>query len=163
MILSHIVATDARGVIGRDGRMPWHLSKDLKRFKMLTMGHCMIMGRKTYESIGKALPGRRSIVVSRQESFSLADADVVPSIEAALEVARGSSANHGDEVFIIGGGELYKQTLHLVEKVYLTRIHRDTGGGDTYYPVLPEGEFREAQREDHLTPEAFTFYTFERI
>jgi dihydrofolate reductase len=162
MIVSHIVATDERGVIGRDGKMPWHLSADLKRFKQLTMGHTMIMGRKTYESIGKALPGRKSIVVSRQQGYELADADVVASVDAALVRARELIKQVDEEVFIIGGGELYRQTMPLIERIYLTRIHRDVGGGDAHYPDLPCG-FREKDRESYSDPEEFSFLLFEKI
>lgn len=130
MIISMIVAASENNAIGKDNKLIWHLPADLKLFKTLTMGHHMIMGRKTYESIGKALPGRVSIVISRQEFYKAEDCFVVHSLEEALNKASGDS-----EVFIIGGDAIFKSALPIVDKVYLTRVHA-TFEADTFFPEL---------------------------
>ena len=134
MIVSMIVAASERGVIGKNGGMPWRLPADLRRFKSLTMGHALVVGRKTFASIGKALPGRRMIVVTR--GAVLPDGVVaVSSLEAALAEA---SRTERDEVFIAGGAEIYALALPLVQRIYLTRVHGDIGG-DTIVPALDGG------------------------
>jgi dihydrofolate reductase len=130
-----IVAASTNNVIGVDGDLPWHLSEDLKKFKAITMGKPMIMGRATYESIGRALPGRRSIVLSRQEGFEAEGCDVVSSSTEALEVAGAV-----DEVMIIGGGKVYAEFLPMTDQIYLTRV--DTSiEGDTWLPELAADEW----------------------
>jgi dihydrofolate reductase len=138
--VSLIVAMDRQRVIGHQGRLPWHLPEDLKRFKSLTMGHAMIMGRKTHESIGRLLPGRRSIIVTRQRDYTVPGALVVHSIEEALKACAGE-----DEVFVIGGAEIYAQALACADRIHLTELH-DSVPGDTWFPPLPEG-WREVRRE----------------
>ena len=134
-------------VIGQQGGMPWHIPEDFKLFKRVTLGHALIMGRKTYESIGRPLPGRLNIVVTRQASWSAAAEVVVkPSLAEALAYAEGVAAAWGDEVFIIGGGELYTQTLASVRTIYQTVVPRQVDG-DTYYPEVPPGEFRLDREE----------------
>ena len=120
-------------VIGRDGGLPWHLSADLKRFKRLTMGHHIIMGRKTFESIGRPLPGRTSIVVTRQTEFAASGVLVAHNLNEALELAAGD-----DEAFIIGGAEVYRLALPHVDRIYLTEICADVRG-DTTFPELDRG------------------------
>jgi dihydrofolate reductase len=134
--VSIIVAASANNVIGKDGQLPWHLPEDLKRFKKITMGKPMIMGRLTFESIGRALPGRRSIVVSRQAGYVAEGCDVVTTPETALKLAASA-----DEVMIIGGGNLYTQLLPQTERIYLTRIHADIDG-DTFFPNLESQDWQ---------------------
>lgn len=147
MIFSHIVAMSKNNVIGQNGRMPWHYSEDLKRFKQMTMGHSLIMGRKTFESIGKPLSGRQNIVISK----TLEPQDgiiVVPGIDQAFMHAKETSKTWGEEVFIIGGGEIYKQTLSKVQKIYMTIVQKNVEG-DTFYPEIDRRIFREIERREH--------------
>jgi dihydrofolate reductase len=132
MIVSIIAALDDRRGIGYKGRLPWHLSTDLKRFKSLTMGHHIIMGRKTYLSIGKPLPGRTNIVLTKNEDYHSENVVVAHSIEDALEIAR---RNGETEVFIIGGGEIFRQALPLADRLYLTHVHTDSVS-DTFFPKV---------------------------
>jgi dihydrofolate reductase len=138
--LSVIVARAANGVIGNKGGLPWHIPNDLKHFKSLTMGHPIIMGRKTWESIGRPLPGRRNIVVSRQDSFAAPGAQVVTSLQAAMDACRGEV-----EVFVIGGEQLYRQALPRADRLYLTEIGREFEG-DTKFPELRPDDWLESDR-----------------
>ena len=141
LTLSHIVAVSENGVIGRAGSMPWHIPEDFKFFKKTTMGHPMIMGRKTWDSIGRALPGRQTIVVSRSWSGSIPENVVVkPTIEDALVWCEGEKSVWGKEVFVVGGGEIYRQTLALVDQIYMTTVHREIDG-DVFYPKIDRSEF----------------------
>lgn len=145
--------------------MPWHIPEDFKFFKSKTMGHALIMGRKTFESIGKPLPGRLSIVVSRQDGLKVATSEQAPalavrSVEAALAVAHAQAERWGEEVFVIGGGEIYRQTLPMADRVYLTRVHRNVVG-DTRYPEL-DGAFQETESRAGGGEVPCTFKTFER-
>lgn len=156
MRLSLIAACGRRDrVIGVDGELPWRLPADLRRFKALTLGCPVIMGRKTHESIGRALPGRRNVVVSRQRR-EWAGCEVAVSVEAALQraAAVAEAADDQDEVFIIGGGEIYAQTLPLAQRVYLTEVDADTPAGDAFFPLLPAAEWQEEAREMHEASEA---------
>ena len=130
MILSVIAALDDQGGIGIENQLPWHLPGDLSRFKKLTMGHQLILGRKTYQAIGKPLPGREMIVLSRNPEFKLEDSQVVSSWEAALQTARETGEK---EVFVIGGGEIFELALPLAERMYLTRVHT-ISQADAYFP-----------------------------
>lgn len=150
---SIIVAVAQNGVIGCHNRLIWHISEDLKRFKALTMGCPIIMGRKTYESIGKPLPGRHNIVVSRNESFEAQGVTVVRSIEEALSLHDTQT-----EVFVIGGGEIYKQALPLSDRIYLTRVDQ-TPSGDTFFPEIDSDKWREVKREDR---DGFSFIDYHR-
>jgi dihydrofolate reductase len=134
MLVSIIAAVAENGVIGRGGQLPWHLSDDLRRFKQLTMGHTVVMGRRTWESIGRPLPGRRMVVVSRQSNYEI---DTVGVCVAAtlLEALQVGQAAGDDEVFIIGGAELYRAALPIADRLYLTRVHADVVG-DTYFPAI---------------------------
>lgn len=142
-----VVAVARNGVIGRDGDMPWRLSTDLKRFKAITMGKPVIMGRKTFQSIGKPLPGRRNIVITRDASFQAEGADVVGSIEAALELAGKAAADDGQaRVCVVGGGEIYRLALPRADCVHLTHVDAEPDG-DTLFPDLDPAEWRVESRE----------------
>jgi dihydrofolate reductase len=131
-----IVAMDEMGGIGKDNRLPWHLSSDLKRFKQLTMGHHLIMGRKTYETIGRPLPGRTTIVITRNPQYQAAGCLVAPSLEEALGLAR----EKGDtEAFIAGGGEIFTLALPLVDQIYLTQVHAQVEADVFFPPFSLEG------------------------
>jgi dihydrofolate reductase len=158
MRLSAIVAMATNRCIGRNNTLPWRLPADLKRFKQLTLGHTLIMGRKTYESIGRPLPGRTTLVVTRQRDYAPEGVQVAHSLEEALELARG------DEVFIAGGADLYRQTLERVRRLYLTRIDREYAG-DTFFPELDLPTWRLLAEEHHPatdTTPPFSFLTYER-
>jgi len=159
--VSIVVATDEHGGIGLGGRLPWHLPNDLKRFKALTMGKPIVMGRRTFDSIGRALPGRVNIVVSRQSGLGIDGCVVVPSLEAALE-----AAGEADETCVIGGAEIYRLALPLAETLHLTRVHA-TVGADTFFPVIDAAQWEEISREDcpaderHAYP--YSFVTLRRV
>ncbi len=130
MILSLIVAMDESGGIGYQGKLPWRLAADLKRFKHITMGHHVIMGRKTYESIGKALPGRDMLILSRDQTYQAEGCLVIQSLEEALQTAKKKGEK---EVFIIGGGELFAEAINFADKIYLTLVHV-TVPADVFFP-----------------------------
>lgn len=132
---------DRQRVIGAGGTLPWHIPQDLKRFKALTMGHAIIMGRKTHESIGRLLPGRRSIIVTRQPGYAVPGAQVVHSVEAALAVCAGN-----EEVFVIGGAEIYRELLPRADRIYVTEVQGDYPG-DTWFPELSSADWQEVHRE----------------
>ena len=139
--------------------MPWHLSEDLKRFRQITMGHHIVMGRKTWESIGRLLPGRKHIVISRKPGYDAPGATVVDSVDAAIAAARGDS-----EIFIIGGGETYASTLHIADRILATEIEREYEG-DARFPELKGGIWRETareNREDAASGLRYRFVTLER-
>jgi dihydrofolate reductase len=159
MTLSAIVAMASNRCIGKDNTLPWRLPADLKRFKQLTMGHTLLMGRKTYESIGRPLPGRTTVVVTRQRDYAPEGVRVAHSLEQALELARGD-----DEAFIAGGADLYRQALERVRRLYLTRIDRDYPG-DTFFPEVELSGWRLVTEEPHpatATEPPFSFLTYER-
>ncbi len=130
-MISLIAAISTNNVIGRDNKIPWHISEDFKRFKSLTMGHPIIMGRKTYESIGKPLPGRINIVITRDENYSPEGVDVVHSVDKAVDLAKTKEGS--DEIFIIGGGQIYSQSMDLADKIYLTVVEQEVQG-DIFFP-----------------------------
>lgn len=135
-------------VIGRNNSLPWHLSEDLKYFKRTTMGHCIIMGRKTWESIGRVLPGRTNIVVSRNPDYTATGIKVVTSLEAAIRLAESQAVIDGTrEAFIIGGVALFAAALPMADRFHLTRVHADVEG-DTHLEAFDESEWREVSRED---------------
>ncbi len=146
-----IAAVAANGVIGAKGRLPWSLPEDLKHFKKLTLGHPVIMGRKTWESLGSALPGRENIVVTRTPGFEAPGAAVARSLEAALALCAGEPV-----AFVIGGEGLFRESLPLAAGLVLTEIHRDYEG-DTWFPPYDRSRWRETQREAHRTPEGLRF------
>jgi dihydrofolate reductase len=143
MRVSLIVAVSQNYVIGRAGRLPWRLAADLRRFQRLTMGHHLIMGRKTYESIGRPLPGRTSIVVTRQAQYAAPGVVVARGVDEALQAAAGDS-----EVFIIGGGELYRQAMPRVERIYMTVVAA-TVEGDTFFPELDADQWQTVAESLH--------------
>jgi dihydrofolate reductase len=147
VILSIIVAyaTDSSGryVIGKDNAIPWHDPQDLIRFREHTAGHAVIMGRKTFESIGKPLRGRFNIVITRQKEYAIPGAHLVHNLEDALNIVPADCS----EVFIIGGQELYEQTIHKVDRLYITYIHEKSVEGDTFFPFWDRREFRFIHRE----------------
>jgi dihydrofolate reductase len=159
-LVSIVVATDERGGIGQAGGLPWHLPDDLKRFKQLTLGKPIVMGRKTWESIGRPLPGRHNIVISRQPGLRLDGATVVDSLPGALQAA-GDAA----EICIIGGAEIYRQALPLTDVVHLALVHA-TLAADTYLPLFAAAEWEEVAREEHPADarhaHAFSFVTLQR-
>jgi dihydrofolate reductase len=154
--LTLIVAMDRQRVIGKDNRLPWHISEDLRRFKALTMGHPIIMGRKTFESIGRVLPGRVNIVVSRQPDYSAPkEVCVVASIAAALKAAADAQ-----EVFVIGGRALYEAALGQADRLYVTEVDGHFAG-DTYFPPLARDQWREVAREHrNIAGEGYAGYDF---
>ena len=160
MRVSVIVAASANNVIGVDGGLPWRLPEDLRRFKELTMGKPMLMGRLTYESIGKALPGRRSIILTRQIDFQAADCEVVATADAAIAVV-----GDVEELMIIGGGNVYEQFLPMTDRIYLTRVHTHIDG-DTFFPEFDPADWRSMNAERFpVTADreyGFTFETLER-
>lgn len=158
---SLIVARARNGTIGRDNAMPWHLPADLAHFKRTTLGHPVIMGRRTWESLGRALPGRRNIVVSRSPSYRAPGAEVVRSLEEAWR-----AAGQADEAFVIGGAQLYAEALAVADRIYLTEVAADVEG-DTRFPPLAPGEWRESLLAEHpadeRNPFALRFLLLERV
>jgi len=147
MRMSIIAAVAENGVIGRGGKLPWHLSDDLRRFKRLTMGHTIVMGRRTWESIGRPLPGRRTIVVSRQPRYRVdtQGVEVAVRLEDALRIAETAGE---DELFIVGGAELYRAALPLADRIHLTRVHAEING-DTRFPDVDWHQWQLVESEDH--------------
>lgn len=166
---SLIVAMADNNCIGRNNQMPWHIPEDLKRFKSLTIGHPVIMGRKTFESIlgylNKPLPGRESIIVTRKSHTLYPNEPVhqASTIEQAIEMAAEIAAKQSlDEVFVIGGGQVYTQSLPLAHKVYLTRVHREIGG-DAFFPNIDEAIWEEIENVSHEQNDPpYSFITLER-
>lgn len=163
MILSILVALDERGGIGLKNALPWHLSADLKRFKQLTTGHHLVMGRKTWEAIARPLPGRQMIVITRQREYQAPGCTVTASLRSALELAdeRGET-----ETFVVGGAEIYRQALPLAHRLYLTRVHALVEA-DTFFPPFDLNEWVELERIHHPQDQGneypTTFLILERI
>ncbi len=157
--LSIIAAVAANKVIGLNNKLPWHLPEDLKRFKALTMGHHIIMGRKTYESMGRLLPGRTTVIVTRNPHYVVKGAKVVNSLESAIEICDGDP-----EIFLIGGAQLYQTGLALGNKLYLTEIH-EAVEGDAYLPAFDLSHWQETAREKHKSQKGlcFSYVTYTRI
>ncbi|SEG71413.1 dihydrofolate reductase [Sphingobacterium lactis] len=155
--LTLIVAAAENNAIGKNNEMPWHLPNDFKYFKSTTMDHSIVMGRKTFESIGKPLPGRRNIVITRQNDFRAEDVDVANSIQDVMNYCRDEK-----EVFIIGGANIYKQTLPLANTVHLSRVHTTIPDADAFFPELPEQDWKLVSSDPHQKDEKHAFdYTFE--
>lgn len=147
--LAIVVAVAKNGVIGRDNQLPWRLPADLKHFKAVTWGKPVIMGRKTFQSIGKALPGRENIVISRARRWDAGGVTVVPNLEAALEVAKAAAeAREAEEISVIGGAQIYDLALPHTDRIYLTEIDMSPAG-DTWFPALSPDEWREVSRDSH--------------
>lgn len=161
MITSIIVAIAENMVIGKDNDLIWRISEDLRYFKKTTTGHTVIMGRKSYESIGRPLPNRRNIIITRNSSFIAGGCEVVGSIDEAIAACKGE-----EEIFIIGGGEIYRQTLEKADKLYITFV-RHNYEGDTFFPEIDFSKWREISCEKHERGEKFEhpfdFVTYEKI
>ena len=162
MILSAIAAMASNRVIGTNGDLPWKIPEDFKFFKDKTMGHIMIMGRKTYDSFGGTpLPGRLHIVITRQKDYAPPGVHVFNTIDEALAFSRTQVEKWGNEVFIIGGGEIYSAMLPVTNRIYLTEIHCEFPG-DTRFPEFDKSVFREVARTSRTLPVPFDFVTYER-
>lgn len=159
MTVSIIVAIAKNNAIGKDNKLLWYLPNDLKHFKDVTTGHTVIMGRKTYDSVGKPLPKRRNIIITRQ-AISIEGCEVVNSLEAALALCKDE-----DEVFIVGGAEIYRQSIPLTDRIYLTVIDQEFDG-DSFFPELDPEEWKEKERENFEPDEKnklrYSFITLER-
>jgi dihydrofolate reductase len=167
LCVSLIVAMAENRCIGHNNRMPWHISEDLKRFKTLTMGHPVIMGRKTFESIlgylNGPLPGRDNIVISRSGFTAPEGATVTSSVKNAINLANDiANKNNINEVFIMGGAQIYAHTLELADRLHLTKVHQSVDG-DAFFPPLEESDWNETWREDHLDNDPpYSFMTLVR-
>jgi len=158
MTISLIVAAAENNSIGKDNRLLWHLPNDLKFFKNMTWGMPVIMGRKTFESVNKPLPGRFNIVITGQAGWTAPGVITVASMEAALQAARDTNCK---EVFIIGGGEIYKQTMAMAEHVYLTRVHQNFEG-DTFFPALDSEQWQLVSEHKFIADDKHAFaYSFQ--
>lgn len=155
-MISIIVAVAQNGIIGGDNSLLWHISEDLQRFKAITTGHPVVMGRKTFESLGRPLPKRRNVVITRQPDYSPEGVETAHSLEETLGLFGAD-----EEVFVIGGGEIYRQALPLADKLYITIVHRDYEG-DTRFPTIDESVWKPAAREYHERGKDFE-YPFEYI
>lgn len=147
--ISLIVAVAQNGIIGTGGTMPWHITEDFAHFKAVTLGHSVIMGRKTYESIGRPLPRRRNIVITRNAELQIEGCEMATSLEGALAMCEGE-----EEVFIIGGGEIYRQAMPLAHKLYITHVGI-SAEGDTRFPEIYPTMWREVSREEFAQGKEF--------
>jgi len=161
MIISQIVAVGRLNEIGKDGKMPWHLPADLQHFKRNTLGKPVLMGRKTLAAIGRPLPDRRNLVLTRDAGFKADGCETVISLSQALTLAAPAP-----ELMVIGGGEVYRLSWERTDRIYLTRIQADVEGADTFFPDVADGHWRETSREDHRAdaknPFDYSFITYER-
>ncbi len=155
-MISIIVAVAEGGVIGGGGDLLWHISEDLRRFKQITSEHTVIMGRKTYDSIGRPLPRRRNIVITRNGVWSAEGCERAESLAEAVAMCEGE-----EEIFVIGGGEIYRQAMPLADRLYLTRVHQ-TYSGDTYFPEIKPEEWTVQNCESYPRGEKFE-YPFEFV
>ncbi len=160
MKLAVIVATDERGLIGKENDLPWKLSADLQYFRKVTMGKPLIMGRLTHESIGRPLPGRKNIILTSDQDYRAQGCIVTHSIQQALDACEGAL-----EVMVMGGASLYKQCLPLADIIYLTQVHASLEG-DTWFPDWDKGQWHEVSRQSHLADEKneypYSFIVYER-
>lgn len=161
-----IVAAAENGVVGRDNALPWHLPEDLKYFKRMTLGKPIVMGRRTFESIGRPLPGRCNIVISRNARYRAAGIEVASSLEAGLALARERAAGDGvDEVMVIGGAGLYAEAIPRADHLYVTEVHAEVPG-DTWLPPVNWRDWREVSREFHAAggqnPYDYSFVAYRR-
>ena len=159
MIVSLIVAVGLQDEIGKDGTMPWHLPADLKHFKAKTLGKPVLMGRKTLAAIGRPLPQRRNLVLTRDAGFSAVGCETVTSLDEAIRKAAPA-----EELMVIGGGEVYRLAWARADRIYLTRIQADVQGADTFFPATDTAEWRELSREDHRADDKNPFdYSFRML
>ena len=160
-MISLIVAMAKNRVIGASGAIPWHLPEDLRRFKRLTMGHHLVMGRRTFESIGRLLPGRTSVIVTRQPRFSVPGAIVAHSFEEAIR-----ACGDDEEIFVIGGAELFRSALPLADRIHLTVVDAEPAG-DTFMPEFDPKDWREVSAEtfsrDERHPYGYRYSVLERV
>lgn len=160
-MLSIVVALTENGLIGNANQLPWRMSDDLKRVKALTMGHHLIMGRKTYESIGRPLPGRTTVIITRQNDYKAEGCKVVTSLDEAIEIAKNDS-----EAFVFGGGEIFSQALPKVDRIYMTLLHTIIEG-DTFFPELNPADWKVIDQKyfpaDEKNEFECTVYTYERV
>lgn len=158
--ISIIAAMASNRVIGINNTLPWHIPADLKHFKKLTMGHTMIMGRKTFESIGKPLPGRETLIISRQPDYAIPGCQTCQSLEQALSICAGKS-----DIFIVGGADIYQQMLPQADRLFITEVQQDFDG-DVRFPEIDPDQWREVQRieQQQQTPQAlnYHFVTYQR-
>ncbi|NRD80482.1 dihydrofolate reductase [Bacillus sp. BRMEA1] len=161
-MISFIVAMDENRVIGKNNKLPWHLPADLKFFKRVTMGHSVVMGRKTHESIGRVLPGRENIIITRNTNFQSEGCKVFHSVEEFIRFSRG----HHKEYFIIGGAEIFRETFHFADRLYITQIHENFNG-DTYFPEFNVNDWIldscEKGIQDEKNPYDYEFRIYDRI
>jgi dihydrofolate reductase len=158
MLISLIVAMASNRVIGNQGDIPWKIPGEQKMFKEITLGHTMIMGRKTFEAIGRALPGRTNIVITRQADYQAPGCKVVHDLNSAIE----SCPPDEGEAFIIGGGQIYKETISTADRIYLTVLPREVSG-DTYFPEFSESDFEIKKSEFIDAVEPYHFYIYEKV
>ncbi|PSL30741.1 dihydrofolate reductase [Chitinophaga ginsengisoli] len=162
MTLSIIVAASENNVIGVNNHLPWHLPVDMKYFKDMTMGKPIVMGRKSFEELGRVLPGRPNIMITRQSDYKAEGLYIVPSLEAGIEKAKTFGT---EEIFITGGGEIFKMALPIIDRLYLTRVHAEVSG-DTYFPEFDPRGWKLVKNERHEKDEkhayALTFQVWER-
>lgn len=158
--ISLIVAVAKNGIIGTGGTMPWHITEDFAHFKEVTLGHSVLMGRKTYESIGRPLPRRRNIVITRNSELAIEGCEMAASLDAAIAMCEGE-----EEVFVIGGGEIYRQAMPLADRLYITHVAVEVDG-DTRFPEIAAAEWREVSRQEFARGKAFehpfAFVDYER-
>ncbi|HAT87524.1 dihydrofolate reductase [Cohaesibacter gelatinilyticus] len=164
-IVFHFAVAD-NGVIGKDNDMPWHVSSDLKRFKALTMGKPLLMGRRTFESIGRPLPGRANVVITRDETFSAKGILIASSIENAMEICEQDADVKGvDEIAVIGGGSIYKALWDRADRLYVTHVHAEPEG-DTFVPDIDEQVWKQISKDETMQGERdsapMTFAIYER-
>ena len=160
--LSLLAALDREFAIGKDGDLPWHLPADLKRFKALTLGKPILMGRKTAESLGRPLPGRRNLVLTRSGKVPFEGMEAIASLEAAMQ-----ATNDEPELWVIGGGEVFAETLPLAERMHLTWVDTTVDGADAFFPHFDPAQWRPVSREPHPAddrhPFAFEFVDYQRL
>jgi len=151
MLISLIVAHSSNRVIGVDGQLPWHIPDDLKYFKAITIGKPIIMGRKTFDSIGKPLPGRLNIIITKNTDLTIAECVVVNNLEAAITEAKNyfkTQDTEQEEIFIIGGAQIFKQSMEFVNKIYITEVHAEYAG-DVFFDELSDNDWIEVGRDLH--------------
>jgi dihydrofolate reductase len=162
MLISLIAAVDQKGGIGKDNRLPWHLTDDLKNFRRLTMGHHVLMGRKTYQSSQGKMPGRHLIVLTHSSDFQAPDAQIVSSLDAGIQLAQAAGET---ELFVIGGAQVFAQALPLANRLYYTEVHADANA-DTFFPPFDRAQWKEISRQDFpaglKNDYAFTILLFEK-
>jgi dihydrofolate reductase len=160
-LISFLVAMDQKRTIGKDNDLPWHLPADLKYFKQVTMGHPIVMGRKTHEAIGRVLPGRENIVLTREKSYTSPGCTVIHSIEDLLNIDKEKD----EEVFVIGGAEIFKEVFTSADRLYITLIE-DVFEGDTYFPDFDQSEWEVVSKEkgikDEKNPYDYYYIVFKR-